>query len=115
MTMKDLEKVWLTCGSQEIHHGRRSLWQNQREHFSLRGSDRGVDIHIFSDDLCWDMGADTWRSPTAFRTADAAKTAFILGHDQHRALIFTWPCGDCRLSLRLKVFLNCAWAWGSAF
>src|SRR5437660_9082525 len=54
---------------EEIHHGRRSLRQNQREHFSLRGSNSGVDIHIFSDDLCWDMGADAWRSPTPSRTA----------------------------------------------
>ena len=99
---------------EEIHHGRRSLRQNQRGQEPLLGSHGGVDIHILSHHLSWGMWADAWRSPTAFGTADAAKAAFILPHDQHRALIVGWPRGNCRLSLRFKFFLNCSWACGSA-
>src|SRR2546426_10728908 len=92
---------------EEIHHSGRRLGQNQRDHLSSCRSHSRVSIHVFSYHLCWGMGAYTWRSPTALGSADAAKTTFILGHDQHRALIFGWSRGDCRLSLRFKVFLKC--------
>src|SRR5260370_1373961 len=99
---------------EERHHGGRNLRQNQRGHLSLCGSNSGVDIDVFSYQLRRGMWAYTRRSPASLGTADAAKTAFILSHDQDRALIGSFPRCDCRLSLRCKVFLNCSFASGSA-
>src|SRR5207245_6299635 len=96
-------------------HGSRTLVLNELDHLCLCRSHRRVGIDIFSYHLRSCMGTHSSRSPTAFGPADAAKTAFILDHDQHGTLIFGWPRGDCRLSLRFKVFLKCSWACRSAF
>src|SRR5713226_7206994 len=46
--------------------------------------------------------------PTPFGTADAAKAAFILRHDQNWALIFDWPRCDCRVATAVQIFFP----WG---
>jgi hypothetical protein len=50
------------------------------------------------------MWTNTRRCPAPFGTADAAKAAFILSHDQDRTFIFDWPGCDDLLSLGFKVF-----------
>jgi len=93
---------------EESHHGGIGRRPDQRGHLSQSRSHSRVDIDVLSHQLAGDVWPDAWRSPTPCGAADAAKAAFILDHDQHRALIFGWPRCDCRLNLRCKVFLNCS-------
>src|SRR6266516_4843056 len=108
MTMKNARESLAHMLQKEIHHGGIHRGQDQRGHLAFRRSHSRVDIDVLSHYLAGDVRSDPWWRPTTVGTADAAKTAFILGHNEDRTLILGWACGDCRLNLGFKVFFNCS-------
>jgi len=98
-----------------IHHRRGDFWQNQRDHLTQGWGHRSIGIKVLSHHLCRSMGTHPRWCPAAFGATDAAKTAFVLRHDEHGALISCLSRGDRCFHLCGKVFLNCSRTCSSAF
>jgi hypothetical protein len=82
--------------------------RDERDQLASGRGHRGEDVDQLPNKLGRRVGPHAGRGPTPMGPSDAAKAAFILRQDQHRAVVVGFSRRDCRLNLGWKVFFN--WA-----